>query len=111
MRLKVYQLIGEGVSGQQGSPSLQQLGEVGPGFPCKGSVVTCMYLDIYMGREHPAVQTGLLPTVWREATNHLQKTAGNRVPTLAQREEMPQSGELCSVLSMLLWSERIPTGQ
>ena len=24
-------------------------GEAGPGFPRKGSVVTCMYLDIYMG--------------------------------------------------------------
>ena len=51
MWLKVYQLTrGTGILGQQGSPFLQQLGEAGPGFPRKGSVITCMYLDIYMGR-------------------------------------------------------------
>ena len=50
MWLEAYQLTrGTGVLGQQGSPFLQRLGEGGPGFPRKGSVVTCMYLDIYMG--------------------------------------------------------------
>ena len=51
MWLEAHQLTrGSGILGQQGSPFLQQLGEAGPGFPRKGSVVTCMYLDIYMGR-------------------------------------------------------------
>lgn len=41
---------GIGGLGQQGSPLLQHLGEAEPAFPSKGSLVTCMYLDIYMGR-------------------------------------------------------------
>lgn len=34
----------------------------------------CTWIFTWEG-EHPALQAGLSPTVWREATNHLQKTA------------------------------------
>lgn len=65
---------GTGVLGQQGSPFLQHLGEAGPGFPRKGSVVTCMYLDIYM--------RGVSTLLSRQA---FDQQCGGRRPTTFRR--------------------------
>lgn len=74
---------GTGVLGQQGSPLLQHLGEAGPAFPRKGSLVTC-YVPGYL---HGKVSTLLS----RQAFH--QQCGGRRPTTFRrQRKRSPNPG-------------------